>query len=139
MKAKFVVLGVLIGLALGLAIFGIPASAQSSTPTCVGVGVTNPTEKLEVDGKIKATGLIVAGSGANDGQITATKLAVAGAGADVTLNGTQTYVGCNWNGRQGYHDDGPGNDFALVCKDGRIIMWCIIDDRNYRQGKYDCS
>lgn len=122
MKAKFVVLGILIGLALGLAIFGVPASAQSSTPTCVGVGVANPTEKLEVDGKIKATGLIVAG-----------------AGADITLNGTQTYVGCNWDGRQGYHDEGNGNDFALVCKDGRIIAWCRITDRNFRQGKYDCT
>lgn len=144
MKAKFVVLGILIGLVFGFALFGVPATAQSSSPTCVGVGVTNPTEKLEVDGNVKATGAIIEGEiEAEDavfsGDVEANVIKASGTNANVLLNGVPVYVGCNWDGRQGYNDDGAGGDFAVVCKEGRIIMWCHMNDRTFREGKYDCS
>lgn len=47
------VIAVITLLVVNLALFGLTANAQSSG-TCVGVGVSNPTHKLEVDGSFKA-------------------------------------------------------------------------------------
>lgn len=69
------VIAVITLLVVNLALFGLSASAQSSG-TCVGVGVTNPQHKMEVDGVLKATTVIA-------DTINATSLNIGGGASNV--------------------------------------------------------
>ncbi len=33
-------------------------------------------------------------------------------------------VRCDFQGTWAYNDDGPGNDFAVTCRDGKLTGWC---------------
>lgn len=70
------VIAVITLLVVNLALFGLSASAQSSSGTCVGVGVTNPQHKMEVNGVLKATTIVA-------DTINATSLNIGGGASNV--------------------------------------------------------
>lgn len=125
MKRAYAMGAVALLLVVNLVLFGLTATAQTSTGTCVGVGVASPTEKLEVDGNIKAK------------QVIATEKVVVQTSNGMVPIGVQ----CNWNGTWGYNDDGSGNDFGVVCKDNKyIVAYCQMSGfgRGLNNGNFAC-